>query len=117
VARLSIEERADREDGLKLYDAHACRHRSRRSGLSRRLTVGAPARRPALFTRLPSDSNIISQRLVTVDGPHGTHRRPVDERPVLVDDRLVWQPSVMAEAFRLDVRGFVASVKDAGPLP
>src|SRR6185503_14389800 len=42
---------------------------------------------------------------------------PVDERPELVDDRLVWQPSVMAEAFGLDVRGFFASVKDAGPLP
>jgi len=49
--------------------------------------------------------------------PARPHRRPVDERPELVDDRLVWQPSVMAEAFGLDVRGFFASVKDAGPLP
>ena len=39
-----------------------------------------------------------------------------DERPALVDDRLVWQPSNASEAFVLDVQGFFASVEDAAPL-
>ena len=43
--------------------------------------------------------------------------RPDDERPALIDDTLMWQPTGGAEAFRLDVREFFASVKDAGPLP
>ena len=43
--------------------------------------------------------------------------RPADERGDLVDDRLVWQPSAVVEAFQLDVRQFFASAKDAGPLP
>jgi Uma2 family endonuclease len=43
--------------------------------------------------------------------------RPGDERPALVDDRLVWRPSETSEPFELDVREFFTSARDAGPLP
>jgi len=42
---------------------------------------------------------------------------PEDERPALIDERLVWIPSGASEVFELDVREFFASAKDEGPLP
>jgi Uma2 family endonuclease len=42
--------------------------------------------------------------------------RPTDERPALIDDRLVWTPGSGVEAFELDVRGFFASIQDDTPL-
>jgi Uma2 family endonuclease len=37
---------------------------------------------------------------------------PADERPAIVDERLVWLPTVASAPFELDVRGFFASVAD-----
>jgi len=42
--------------------------------------------------------------------------RPSDERPALVDDRLVWHPPGAVEAFELDVAEYFASVEDGAPL-
>jgi Uma2 family endonuclease len=42
---------------------------------------------------------------------------PDDERPALIDDRLVWTPAGAPVPFELDVREFFASVRDDGPLP
>ena len=36
--------------------------------------------------------------------------RPADERPAIVDERLVWLPAGATKPFELDVRGFFASV-------
>jgi Uma2 family endonuclease len=41
---------------------------------------------------------------------------PMDERPALVDDRLVWTPVTGIEPFELDVRDFFSSVEDGAPL-
>ena len=38
--------------------------------------------------------------------------QPGDDRPALIDDRLVWQPEGAPEPFELDVRAFFASVAD-----
>ena len=38
--------------------------------------------------------------------------RPTDERPALIDDRLVWAPSDAIEAFELNLRDFFASAED-----
>ena len=39
-----------------------------------------------------------------------------DERPAIIDDRLIWHPRGAGEAFELDVPGFFASVQDDAPL-
>ena len=39
-----------------------------------------------------------------------------DERPAIIDDRLVWQPAGAPVPFELDVRGFFASVADGAEL-
>lgn len=43
--------------------------------------------------------------------------RPDDERPALVDERLVWIPAGAGDAFELDVTSFFSSVEDDAPLP
>ena len=43
--------------------------------------------------------------------------RPSDERPAIVDDRLVWSPAGAGEPFELDVASFFASVADGAALP
>jgi Uma2 family endonuclease len=40
-----------------------------------------------------------------------------DERAVLIDERLVWQPQGATSAFELDARALFASVADGAPLP
>jgi Uma2 family endonuclease len=42
---------------------------------------------------------------------------PTDDRPALVDDRLVWSPMNGIEAFELDIAAFFASAEDDAPLP
>jgi len=42
--------------------------------------------------------------------------RPGDERPAIVDDRLIWHPRDAEETFELDVPCFFASVEDDAPL-
>jgi Uma2 family endonuclease len=41
---------------------------------------------------------------------------PDDERPAIVDDRLVWSPTGAPVPFELDVREFFASVADGAEL-
>ena len=41
---------------------------------------------------------------------------PDDERPAIVDERLVWQPAGAPLPFELDVRGFFAAVADGAEL-
>lgn len=41
---------------------------------------------------------------------------PDDERPAIIDDRLVWQPAGASVPFELDVHGFFASVADGAEL-
>jgi Uma2 family endonuclease len=41
---------------------------------------------------------------------------PDDERPALIDDRLVWRPPGATEHFELDIPSFFASVEDDAPL-
>lgn len=40
-----------------------------------------------------------------------------DERPALVDERLIWIPPGASEPFELDVANFFSSVEDDAPLP
>ena len=40
--------------------------------------------------------------------------RPGDERPAIVDERLVWRPAGTPELFELDVREFFASIANDG---
>lgn len=42
--------------------------------------------------------------------------RPMDERPALIDDRIIWSPNGASEAFELDVATFFARVADDAPL-
>jgi Uma2 family endonuclease len=42
--------------------------------------------------------------------------RPDDERPALVDDRIVWRPADGIDPFELDVPRFFESVEDGAPL-
>ena len=42
---------------------------------------------------------------------------PTEERPALIDDRLVWAPSGAIEAFELELREFFAPAEDDAPLP
>jgi len=42
---------------------------------------------------------------------------PDDERAVLIDERVVWQPQGATSAFELDVRALFAAVADDAPLP
>jgi Uma2 family endonuclease len=42
---------------------------------------------------------------------------PDDERPALVDDRVVWRPDGASQPFELDVRSLFESVADKAPLP
>jgi len=42
--------------------------------------------------------------------------RPTDERPALIDERLVWTPVSGVEVFQLDVQDFFASIEDGAPL-
>ena len=42
---------------------------------------------------------------------------PSDERPALVDDRIVWLPEGAGVPFELDVPAFFAAVADDAPLP
>jgi len=53
-----------------------------------------------------------------IDGDAQTFEiwHPIDERPALIDDRLVWTPVSGIEAFELDLREFFASVEDDAPL-
>jgi Uma2 family endonuclease len=41
---------------------------------------------------------------------------PDDERPAIVDDRLVWQPAGAPMPFELDVHGFFVSLADGAEL-
>lgn len=43
--------------------------------------------------------------------------RPLDERPSIVDSKLVWHPPSAANPFELDIPAFFASVADNAPLP
>jgi len=42
---------------------------------------------------------------------------PSDERPAIVDERLVWAPINGIKAFEIDLCDFFASVEDDAPLP
>ena len=42
---------------------------------------------------------------------------PGEERPALVDDRVVWRPIGATDAFELDVQKIFAAVADDAPLP
>jgi Uma2 family endonuclease len=42
--------------------------------------------------------------------------RPGDERPAIIDDRLIWYPRDAQEPFELDVPSFFSSVEDDAPL-
>ncbi len=42
--------------------------------------------------------------------------RPGDERPAIIDDRLMWYPRDAQEPFELDVPSFFSSVEDDAPL-
>lgn len=42
--------------------------------------------------------------------------RPGDERPLIVDDRLVWHPAGATTTFELNVREFFASIVDGAPI-
>ena len=42
---------------------------------------------------------------------------PSDERPALVDDRIVWLPEGADASFELDVPAFFAAIADDAPLP
>ncbi len=42
--------------------------------------------------------------------------RPGDERPAIIDDRLMWHPRDAQEPFELDVPSFFSSVEDDAPL-
>ena len=42
--------------------------------------------------------------------------RPSDERPAIIDDRLIWHPRDAEGPFEVDVPGFFSSVDDEAPL-
>jgi Uma2 family endonuclease len=54
----------------------------------------------------------------TIDGDAQAFEvwHPSDERPALIDDRLVWTPVSGIEAFELNLRDFFASIEDDAPL-
>jgi len=41
---------------------------------------------------------------------------PEDERPALVDDRLIWRPANVTEPFAVDVQRFFDSTEEGAPL-
>ena len=42
--------------------------------------------------------------------------RPADERPAVIDDRLVWSPAGVREAFELDIAQFFNAIEEGTPI-